>query len=60
MVWMNLDINKFSIKQLYAVLELGVVVSFSTRVVWNSWVPSKVNFFAWEASWGKGFTLDQL
>ena len=54
MVWMNLDINKFSIKQLYAVLELGVVVSFSTRVVWNSWVPSKVNFFAWEASWGKG------
>ena len=60
MVWMNSDINKFSIKQFYVVLELRVVVSFPTRVVLKSWVLSKVNFFAWEALWGKVLTLDQL
>ena len=47
-VWMTLDVNKFSIKPLYVVLEPRVVVSFPTWVVWNSWVPFKVNFFAWE------------
>ena len=47
-VWLNSDINKFSIKQFYTVLETRVIVSFPTWVVWNSWVPFKVNFFAWE------------
>ena len=36
MVWMYLDINKFSVKQFYAILEPRVVVSFPTWVVWNS------------------------
>ena len=60
MVQMNLDINKFFVKQFYTVLELRVVISFLTQLVWNSWVLYRVNFFAWEASWGKNLTLDQL
>ena len=60
MVWMNLSNNKFSVKHLYATLELGVLISFSKSVVWNLWVPSKVNFFAWEATMGKVLTIDQL
>ena len=35
-------------------------MSFPRQVIWNLWVPSKVNFFAWEAIWGKVLTLDQL
>ena len=28
--------------------------------IWNPIVPPKLGFFAWEASWGKVLTLDQL
>ena len=28
--------------------------------IWRAYVPPKVAFFAWEASWGKILTLDQL
>ena len=33
---------------------------FPALSVWNLLVPLKVGFFAWEVSWGKGLTLDQL
>ena len=33
---------------------------FPTLSVWNPLVPLKGGFFAWEASWGKVMTLDQL
>ncbi|RVX19806.1 hypothetical protein CK203_004987 [Vitis vinifera] len=29
-------------------------------IVWNSWVPSRLCFIAWEAKWGRILTLDQL
>ena len=32
---------------------------FPSKLVWNSWVPTKVGFFAWEASSGRIFTLNQ-
>ena len=28
--------------------------------VWNTWIPTKVGFFAREVSWGKVLTVDQL
>ena len=34
--------------------------SFPALSVWNPLAPLKVDFFAWEASWGKVMTLDQL
>ena len=33
---------------------------FPSKLIWNSWVPTKVGFFACEASWGRILTLDQL
>ena len=50
----------FFVKSLFASLEIGRVVQFPSSVVWNVWVPCKVCFFAWEATWGKTLTLDQL
>ena len=52
--------GRFSIKHFY--LQLAPVRDslFLFRFVWNPWVPTKVGFFAWEASWGKVLTLDQL
>ena len=34
--------------------------AFPSRSIWNSVVPPRMSFFAWEASWGKVLTLDQL
>ena len=39
-------------------LEVGMMVHFPTNIVYNRWAPSKVSFFAWEASWEKVMTLD--
>ena len=33
---------------------------FPWHSIWNPIVPPKMGFFAWEASWGKVLTLDQL
>ena len=33
---------------------------FPHSIVWNSGVPVRVNFFAWEATWAKILTLNQL
>ena len=52
--------GSFSVKSLYSILEGGRIEPFPTSVVWNAWVPPKVSFFAWEATWGKVLTLDQL
>ena len=53
MVWMN-NLN-FPVKFLYATLEPGAAVSFLRRVVWNSWVPLKVNFFLCRRQLGEKF-----
>ena len=37
-----------------------VVVQFPNSIIWSPCVPTKVGFFAWEASWGKVLVLDQL
>ena len=33
---------------------------FPVKIVWNPRVQPKISFFAWEASWGKVLTLDQV
>lgn len=59
-LWMDYKNGFFSIKSLYFVLELGHVIPFLVTLIWNSRVQSKVSSFAWEASWIKMLTLDQL
>ena len=52
--------GSFSVKSLYSILEEVRVGPFPTSIVWNAKVPPKVSFFAWESTWGKVLTLDQL
>ena len=50
----------FSVKLLFKAMDRSENVVFPYKFIWNSWVPTKVGFFAWEASCGKILTLDNL
>ena len=60
MIWTASKCGAFSVKSLYSILEPGVSPLFSNGSIWRVSVPPKVAFFAWEASWGKVLTLEQL
>ena len=45
---------------MYRKLRYSLPTDFPWRSIWNPIVPPKLRFFAWEASWGKVLTLDQL
>ena len=49
-----------SVKIMYKGLDPFLAIDFPYRFVWNQIVPPKIGFFAWEATWGKVLTLDQL
>ena len=59
-LWKETKDEIFSIKSLYSALVSRSVVQFPNSIIWSPWVPTKVGFFAWEASWGKVLSLDQL
>ena len=50
----------FSVRLMYHKLMYSLPTDFPCRSIWNPIVPLKLGFFAWEASWGKVLTLDQL
>ena len=50
----------FSVKLFYKVLFGSNSIFFPHQLIWSTWVPTKMSFFAWEASWGKVLTLDQI
>ena len=52
--------NGFSVSLMYRKLRYSPPTEFPWRSIWNPIVPPKLGFFAWEASWGKVLTLDQL
>ena len=60
MVWTASRSGVFSVKSLYSTLELGGSALFPYVGIWRVYVPPKVAFFTWEASWGKILTLNQL
>ena len=60
MVWLPTKDGAFSVKSLYSSLVDMRVELFPHGIVWNSWVPLRISFFAWEATWVKILTLDQL
>ncbi|RVW56296.1 Argininosuccinate lyase, chloroplastic [Vitis vinifera] len=60
MVWTTSKSGAFSVKLLYSILEPGGSSLFPCGSIWRANVPPKVAFFAWEASWGKILTLEQL
>ncbi|RVW24396.1 putative ribonuclease H protein [Vitis vinifera] len=59
-VWTASRSGVFSVKSLYSIMEPGGSALFPFDSIWRAYVPPKVAFFAWEASWGKILTLEQL
>ena len=59
-VWTKSKDGRFSVKSLYKALEPERQGDFPARVIWNSWVPPRASFFAWEAMWKKVLTLDRI
>ncbi|RVW65596.1 putative ribonuclease H protein [Vitis vinifera] len=60
MVWKETKDGNFSVKSCFNSLDHSSAVPFPWRIIWSSFVPSKVGFFTWEAAWGKVLTQDQL
>ena len=52
--------NGFLVRFMYRKLMHYLPTDFPWRSIWNPIIPPKLGFFAWEASWGKVLTLDQL
>ena len=53
--------GRFTVKFMYKLLSDSSDPTFPFKFIWNPCVPSKIGFiFAWETSWGKILTLDQL
>ncbi|RVW27451.1 Transposon TX1 uncharacterized 149 kDa protein [Vitis vinifera] len=50
----------FKVKEAYRVLINADEAAFPHSNVWVAKVPTKIIFFAWEATWGKVLTLDRL
>ena len=60
LLWKEAKDGSFSIKSFYSALEGSNTVPFPKSIIWSPFVPTKVGFFAWEATWGKALILDQL
>ena len=60
MVWTASKNGLFTVKSNYNLLVRENERHFPRNLVWNSCIPTKVSFFAWEAWWGKILTLDQF
>ena len=58
--WKKGEDGLFKIKKAYSVLVNSQGVDFPHSNVWVDKVPTKIAFFAWEATWGKVLTLDRL
>ncbi|RVW93340.1 putative ribonuclease H protein [Vitis vinifera] len=60
MLWKETKNEIFTVKSLCKSLVHSCAVSFPCNIIWSPYVPTNVSFFAWEASWEKVFTQDQL
>ena len=52
--------GQFRVKKAYSLLVSPIVSVFPNSCIWVDKVPTKIAFFAWEATWGKMLTLDRL
>ncbi|RVW16952.1 LINE-1 reverse transcriptase-like [Vitis vinifera] len=50
---------KFEVKEAYELLISHSTLLFPKKGIWVENVPSKLVFFAWEATWGRVLTLDR-
>ena len=54
------EMGQFRVKEAYSPLDRPLEVVFPKNKIWVERVPTKIMFFAWEATWGKILTLDRL
>ncbi|WJZ98951.1 hypothetical protein VitviT2T_017437 [Vitis vinifera] len=59
-LWRHGRSGQFRVKEAYSLLTNSNGTGFPSRSIWVARVPTKVAFFAWEATWGKVLTLDRL
>ena len=59
-LWRKGRSDQFRVKEAYSLLTKSDDMGFPYKSIWVARVPTKVAFFAWEASWGKVLTLDSL
>ena len=52
--------GKFRVKEAYRLVTRPNDIVFPSRCTWVDSVPTKVAFYAWEATWGRVLTLDRL
>ncbi|RVW47209.1 AP-1 complex subunit gamma-2 [Vitis vinifera] len=52
--------GKFRVKEAYRLVARPNDIVFPSRCIWVDSVPTKVAFYAWEATWGRVLTLDRL
>ncbi|RVW81727.1 hypothetical protein CK203_049525 [Vitis vinifera] len=59
-LWRQGRSGQFRVKEAYRLLAKSNDTGFPLRSIWVARVPTKVAFFAWEATWGKVLTLDRF
>ncbi|RVW56699.1 putative ribonuclease H protein [Vitis vinifera] len=59
-IWRQGRNGQFRVKESYSLLTNPNDTGFPSKSIWVAKVPTKVAFFAWEATWGKVLTLDRL
>ncbi|RVW16745.1 hypothetical protein CK203_076449 [Vitis vinifera] len=52
--------DKYRVKEAYRLVARPNDIGFPSRCIWVDSVPTKVAFYAWEATWGRVLTLDRL
>ena len=59
-IWKGGEHGLFRIRDAYKLLTVPSAITFPKKSIWVDKVPTKVAFFAWEATWEKVLTLDRL
>ena len=59
-LWKGGGLDIFRIRDAYNLLAAPNPLVFTKKSIWVDKVPTKVAFFAWEATWEKILTLDRL
>ena len=59
-IWKGGGHSSFRIRDAYKLLAAPSAITFPKKSIWVDKVPTKVVFFAWEATWEKILTLDRL
>ena len=58
--WKESRDDIFSVRSLYHFFTRAYSDPFAWGLIWRSWAPMRVSFFAWETSWNRILTIDQL